>query len=245
MSFARFFSFSILFMALSPAGVLQAATASLKPKVTVPPVSQTVELGDTATFTVTVTGQAPFTYQWRLNGQPLVGQTGATLNVITTGIVNEGRYDVIVTNSLGSARSKPAVLAVNVAPASLPVGTVISGELTFKIWGETITEGGSYEVTGATTLIDPDDDTADYVFVYERLPKNKARVTIYGQYFDYDIYEWILVGEVHTLSFTGLNESGALLATTSVKGVLVPPEGYRPSKLNYTARGSLSLSPAP
>src|SRR6185295_10508931 len=41
------------------------------PQVTTPPQSQTVLIGDNATFSVSATGFSPLRYSWRFNGTPL------------------------------------------------------------------------------------------------------------------------------------------------------------------------------
>lgn len=45
------------------------------PTITTHPLSQSVALGGSVTFSVTTSGTAPFTYQWRKNGQPINGAT--------------------------------------------------------------------------------------------------------------------------------------------------------------------------
>ncbi len=40
--------------------------------------------GQTATFTVGVSGTAPFTYQWKKNGTAISGATGASYTTPTT-----------------------------------------------------------------------------------------------------------------------------------------------------------------
>ena len=103
------------------AGTVTSAAATLNvhvgPTITLQPVSQTVNAGQTATFSVAVTGTHPMTYQWYLDGTTIAG---ATANFYTTPAVsgtNSGAaYTVTVTNVAGSATSAPAVLTVNVAP---------------------------------------------------------------------------------------------------------------------------------
>ncbi|MFO1476769.1 MAG: immunoglobulin domain-containing protein [Verrucomicrobiota bacterium] len=100
--------------------------AAAPPVIGTPPASQTVNQGQNATFTVTATGTAPLTYQWRFKSGVLSGQTAAslTLNAVTTN--NAGNYDVIVANSSGSVTSAVAVLTVLVPGA--PVPPAITGQ---------------------------------------------------------------------------------------------------------------------
>ncbi len=97
-----------------------AATVSVvveeMPRVTLPPASQTVGVGNPATFTVQATGGA-LTYQWIKDGVPIVGATAATFSIpYATASIDAGSYVVVVTNDKGTATSDAAVLSVLVAP---------------------------------------------------------------------------------------------------------------------------------
>ncbi len=83
------------------------------PTITVPPASQTVNVGANVTFTVTATGTAPFTYQWRKGGTPIGGATASSYAITGAATSHAGNYDVIVTNGAGSATSAAATLTVN------------------------------------------------------------------------------------------------------------------------------------
>jgi hypothetical protein len=77
------------------------------------PVSVTVVVGQTATFSVTATGTGPFTYQWMENGTPITGATGSTYTTSATAAGQSGTvFTVVVTNAGGSATSGPATLTV-------------------------------------------------------------------------------------------------------------------------------------
>jgi hypothetical protein len=77
------------------------------------PVSVTVVVGQTATFSVTATGTGPFTYQWMENGTPITGATGSTYTTSATAAGQSGTvFTVVVTNTGGSATSGPATLTV-------------------------------------------------------------------------------------------------------------------------------------
>ena len=87
-------------------------TVVVPPSITVPPMSQTVDVGSTANFTVTVTGSAPFRYQWRFNDAVLAGKTNFSLTLANVQYTNAGRYSVTVTNLAGSITSQAAILTV-------------------------------------------------------------------------------------------------------------------------------------
>jgi hypothetical protein len=84
------------------------------------PTDQTVQQGDTATFTVVAQGLAPLSYQWYLNGtKPLAGATASSLTFAPAQASQAGIYSVTVTNSLAVAQSQPAILIVNTNRVSL------------------------------------------------------------------------------------------------------------------------------
>lgn len=67
--------------------------------------------GDTRTLSVT--SFDGFTYQWKLNGTPLPGETGTTLT-----ISNAGSYTIEVTDETGCTEETPAVDIESVSPPS-------------------------------------------------------------------------------------------------------------------------------
>lgn len=82
------------------------------PGVSQPP-SITVSLGQTATFNVAATGTGPLTYQWYMNGTAISGATSSSYTTPPTVAGNNGAvFTVSVSNSVGSATSGPATLAV-------------------------------------------------------------------------------------------------------------------------------------
>ena len=86
------------------------------PVITTHPTSQTIDSGDSVTFTVVASGDPTLTYQWKKDGVDIGGATSAsyTRNNLTNS--DEGSYTCVVTNDSGSATSNAAVLTVNAAP---------------------------------------------------------------------------------------------------------------------------------
>ena len=80
---------------------------------TAPPQPQVVNPNGSATFTVSVSGTGPFTYQWRKGGNPIGGATSAELLISPATEGDEGSYDVIVENIVGPVTSAAASLQVN------------------------------------------------------------------------------------------------------------------------------------
>jgi len=93
---------------------------AVPPSLTTQPVSQTVSVGSNATFSVAATGTAPLSYQWRKDGNNLIGATNPTLSFTATNRSFMGAYSVLVTNLSGSVTSSPAGLRVMVPQRLLP-----------------------------------------------------------------------------------------------------------------------------
>ncbi|MHC5108459.1 MAG: immunoglobulin domain-containing protein [Planctomycetota bacterium] len=77
-----------------------------------PPQSQSSCEGDSASFTVSAAGAQPIEYQWRFNGDDIVGGTQATLPLKNVTVADEGSYTCFVSNPFGSDVSAPATLTV-------------------------------------------------------------------------------------------------------------------------------------
>jgi len=88
--------------------------APIAPSIATQPASQTVTVGQTATFSVLATGTGPLSYQWRMNGTNVSGANGSsyTTSATTTGMSGSA-YSVVVSNSAGSVTSGNAMLTVN------------------------------------------------------------------------------------------------------------------------------------
>ena len=81
------------------------------PTITAQPTSTTVLEQQPASFSVTATGTAPLSYEWRRNGTPIAGATSATLAITAALAADHGaHYSAVVTNSAGSVASTDAVL---------------------------------------------------------------------------------------------------------------------------------------
>ncbi len=79
--------------------------------VVVQPQSQSVGVGLAATFTAAVTGQGPFSYQWRFGGADLAGETRSYLTLPSVQMAQAGTYSVVVSNKFGAVLSSDASLA--------------------------------------------------------------------------------------------------------------------------------------
>ncbi len=87
-------------------------TSTSAPVISAQPASRAVATGGTVTLSVSVTGQAPFTYQWYKDGAAIDGATAPTYRISSASAASAGRYTVVVTNSLGSVTSNAATITV-------------------------------------------------------------------------------------------------------------------------------------
>ncbi|NUQ11974.1 MAG: hypothetical protein HUU26_06560 [Gemmatimonadaceae bacterium] len=89
------------------------------PVIATPPQNAAVATPNTATFTVSATGTAPLSYQWKRNGTDIQGATGTSYTTPATTVGDHGtQYSVTVSNSAGSATAS-ATLTVTAGRARL------------------------------------------------------------------------------------------------------------------------------
>lgn len=86
------------------------------PSIIEDPVALEVLAGNSASFSVRVSGDSPFGYQWRLNGIPVEGATFSDYSIPAVGANNDGEYTVVVTNHCGAVTSAVATLVVLLPP---------------------------------------------------------------------------------------------------------------------------------
>jgi uncharacterized repeat protein (TIGR02543 family) len=98
------------------------------PTIILPPASQTVAAGGSVNLNVSVTGTAPFSYQWVKDGTLVAGATNSSLAFVSAGVTNSGVYYLVVTNAYGVAISLSAAVTVS-APQLLAWGFNSYGQL--------------------------------------------------------------------------------------------------------------------
>jgi hypothetical protein len=91
---------------------LMPAAGATPPTIATQPSSQSVLLGQNASFSVTATGLAPLLYRWRFNGAEVPGGTDTSLNLTNVSDANAGTYTVVVRNNGGAVTSAVATLTV-------------------------------------------------------------------------------------------------------------------------------------
>ncbi len=126
---------SFNFVATNSVGLAVSSPAYLTvlaaPSISSQPGPLNLNVGSNANFSVTASGTAPLSYQWRFNGTNLVdggeilGSLTSDLFVGAVQTTNAGSYTVVIANSVGAITSNPAMLTVSASGcASAPRGIV-------------------------------------------------------------------------------------------------------------------------
>lgn len=121
-----------------------ASLALADPGITGQPESRTNDFGTTATFQVTATGTAPFTYQWHKagsgdlsDGGNISGSHSSALTLSSVSYLDAGSYYVTVSNALGAATvSATADLTVNdpvIVTQPVSVTNMAGSNVTFQV----------------------------------------------------------------------------------------------------------------
>ena len=82
------------------------------PQILTQPQNRTVQKGGSASFSVSAAGSGQVSYQWRFNGINIAGATASTFGLSKVFSTNQGTYDVVVTNAVGTIISSQAKLRV-------------------------------------------------------------------------------------------------------------------------------------
>ena len=94
--------------------------AATPPVIMTHPANQTVEAGQSATFSAAATGNGPITYQWQKNDASIIGATASTYKTPPVTVADSGStFRVLVSNAAGSTTSNPATLTVDANSAAL------------------------------------------------------------------------------------------------------------------------------
>ncbi|MBX3738732.1 MAG: hypothetical protein KF715_18715 [Candidatus Didemnitutus sp.] len=106
-------SFSFLDDGISRAGLASLQGTPLAPEITADTIaSATLSAGGTINLSVTASGAPTLGYQWRHNTSAIDGATSPTFTKANVTAEDAGTYDVVVTNSYGTATSRSAVIAL-------------------------------------------------------------------------------------------------------------------------------------
>jgi hypothetical protein len=129
-------------------------TVQNAPVITSQPQSLTAQPGNSATFSVTASGQPPLSYQWRFNGGDIAGANSSSYTINSVQNSDAGNYDVVVSNASDSVTSATALLTVSLD------GILANGsfEYDYAAWSETgnqqVVSTPDYQVTdGAKAVV--------------------------------------------------------------------------------------------
>ena len=95
----------------------------IPPSIIVQPLSKTVKIGATVTFTVAGSGTGPLRYEWIKDGSVIPGATEVNLVVENVREEDSGEFSVLASNEIGSVTSATATLTV------LPVPSTVRNDL--------------------------------------------------------------------------------------------------------------------
>jgi hypothetical protein len=98
--------------------LLTVSAAPVPPTIVTQPANQSVFVGATATFSVSVTGTAPLSYQWKKGGTDIPGATSSSYTTPATTLSDNGaEFSCVITNVMASVLSNTATLTVTIAYA--------------------------------------------------------------------------------------------------------------------------------
>ena len=118
------------------------------PVILTQPVTQRINPGATASFSVMAVGDGTLGYQWRLNGVNLAGATSNFFTRTNAQLADAGNYSVAVSNSLDTVLSSDAALVVGSRLALGAAGFTPDG-FQFQLTGP----GGSYTILASPDLL--------------------------------------------------------------------------------------------
>ncbi|MFZ0826316.1 MAG: immunoglobulin domain-containing protein [Verrucomicrobiia bacterium] len=99
--------------ATSASATLTVNALPTAPAIVTSPGSLSLNVNQSATFTVVATGATPLSYLWFKGATLLINSPSATYTIPSVQTTDAGTYSVIVSNSLGTATSAGATLTVN------------------------------------------------------------------------------------------------------------------------------------
>jgi hypothetical protein len=124
-------------------------TVVVPPVITADPLPQMVLVNSPVTFSVSASGTAPLSYEWRKNGSVISGANGSSYTIASAQPSDEGNYSVRVSNAGGFATSAAASLVVSVAPVLGAPHPLSDGSFVFTLTGAT---NRDYEIEFSSNL---------------------------------------------------------------------------------------------
>lgn len=220
------------------------------------PVSQNINLGGSVNFSVSVSGTAPLSYQWKKNGTNIGGAVNNNFTIANVQTSAEGNYSVTITNPVGSVTSQAARLGVNVAPFIMtqPDGMTLNvgGNASFSVSVSGTTpisyqwKKNGVNIAGANTSIlnltnVQTNDQADYSLVATNvagtITSNNAALVVNVETPGTVAPSFILQPQAQTL-----NQGGTAQFSVSVAGTNPMSFQWRKDGVNITGANSATYS---
>ena len=239
-------------------------TSPIAPSIATQPSNQTVTAGQTATFTVVANGTAPLTYQWQKNGANIAGATSASYTTSATTTSDSGStFDVVVSNSAGTAASNSATLTVNAAPVAPTITTqpsnqtVTAGQTaTFSVaasgtaplsyqWNK---NGAPISGASSSSYTTPTTTTSDNGALFTVVLSN-AIGSVTSNAATLNVNAVSATVQVTTTQLPGATWSGAYNAPLAASGGTTPyawslASGSLPNGLSLSSSGAISGTPS-
>jgi probable HAF family extracellular repeat protein len=96
--------------------LLKPTSAAVGPSITQNPVGVGVYAGQSVTLTAAAQGTPPLSFQWQFDGTNIAGATGTSYSITNITEAATGQYQIVVSNTAGSATSLPAHVQVSPFP---------------------------------------------------------------------------------------------------------------------------------
>lgn len=205
------------------------------PSITTQPVSQAVNAGATATFTVAASGDGPFAYQWLRNGVAIPGATATSYTTPVLMSADSGSvFTVNVTNANGTDASAKATVTVNsVTPSSsnlaLNQPTKESGSQDDGTLGSANAVDGNLTTRWSSAFVDP-----SWIEVDLGSPKSIGQVILRWE----NAYGTAYLIQVSNDEQTWTNAYAQTAGTGGVENLTFPPVSGRYIRMFGTTRAT-------
>ncbi len=207
-------------------------TANQAPTISTHPASQTVPVGQPATFNVVASGSAPLSYQWQRNGNNITGANSSSYTLASATVADNGaKFRVVVSNAFGSVTSNEATLTVQQQTVSFSSGSYSAGEgagslsitvnRSFGTSGEVSVD---YAANGGTAS-----ERSDYTTFVGTLRFLNGETT---RTLTLLLTEDAFVDGTKTINLSLSNPQGAILGSPSISTVTITDNDTTPSSAN-------------
>ncbi|HSA09576.1 MAG TPA: immunoglobulin domain-containing protein [Candidatus Paceibacterota bacterium] len=180
-----------------------AQPVQMPPVILSPPLSQTINAGDAASFFVLPSGTTPMAFQWQFNGSNIAGATGTGYTVNPVLASSAGTYSIVISNTGGIANTQ-AVLTV--AGLDLPPSIISQPQ------NQTVAAGAP--VTFAVAASGPPPLSCQWRLNGSPLPSATTTSHVIAE---------ALFADAGTYSVVVSNANGSVTSSNAVLTVIMPP----------------------